>query len=316
MRANKTTAAKPISEAKEKSIISRLTFVGVFGNVALCAFKLFAGVVGHSIAMISDGIHSLSDVFATLIAYLGVRLSRRKADAMHPYGHERLECVASLALGLILLATGLGIGKVGLDRIIAGDYEALAVPGTIALVAAIVSIVAKEAMFWYVRHYARVLDSSAFMADAWHHRSDAFSSIGALIGIAGAQLGYPVLDAVASVVICVFILKVAFDIIKDAISKMLDTSGGAALERELAEYIASQPQVERIDLLHSRMFGNRVYVDLEIQVDGDQTLREAHEVAEHVHTAVESEFPQVKHIMIHLNPAEGDGRDEEVAHEK
>lgn len=301
---NKTTATSTKPAVNEKSIIRRLAIVGIFGNVALCAFKLFAGIVGNSIAMISDGIHSLSDVFATFIAYLGVRLSKRKADARHPYGHERLECVASLVLGLILLATGLGIGKVGLDRIIAGNYEDLVVPGTIALVAAIVSIVVKEAMYWYTRHYAKILNSSAFMADAWHHRSDAFSSIGALIGIAGAQLGYPILDSVASVVICVFILKVAFDIIKDALAKMLDTSGGTDFDRKLSEFIAAQPEVERIDLLQSRMFGNKIYVDLEMQVDGDKSLREAHEVAERVHEQVEREFPEVKHIMIHLNPAD------------
>ena len=128
---------------------------------------------------------------------------------MHPYGHERLECVASLLLGLILAVTGFGIGKAGIEKIIAGNYADLAVPGVIALAAAIVSILSKEGMYWYTRHYAKILNSPAFMADAWHHRSDAFSSIGSLIGIAGAMLGFPVLDSVASVVICLFILKVA-----------------------------------------------------------------------------------------------------------
>lgn len=286
----------------ENAIIQQLSLIGIVGNILLSAFKLFAGIYGRSGAMVSDAIHSLSDVFATFIAFLGVKLSKKAADKAHPYGHERMECVASLLLGLILLVTGIGIGKVGLVHIISGNYENLAIPGTIALIAAIVSIVVKESMFWYTRHYAKLLNSAAFMADAWHHRSDAFSSVGSLIGIGGAMLGFPVLDSVASVVICLFILKVAVDILWDAIQKMLDTSCDDAYEQKLADYIAAQPDVICVDLLHTRMFGNKVYIDLEIQVDGDKTLRDAHAVADQIHNNVENNFPDIKHIMIHVNP--------------
>jgi len=248
-------------------------------------------------------VHSLSDVFATFIAFLGVKTSKRSADKEHPYGHESIECIAALALGMILLVTGLGIGKVGLTNIFSGNYENLTVPSAIALVAAVVSIVTKEGMFWYTRYYAKVLNSPAFMADAWHHRSDAFSSIGSLIGIGGAMLGFPVLDCVASVVICLFILKVAYDTIKDALEKMMDTSCGDEYEKKLAEYIQQQEGVERIDLLHSRMFGSKVYVDLEIAMDGSKTLSESHAMAKRVHDGVEELFPEIKHIMIHINPA-------------
>ena len=285
-------------------MLKRVSLVGILGNLVLTAFKLFAGIVGHSGAMVSDAIHSLSDVFATFIAFLGVRLSQKPADKEHPYGHERFECVASLVLGLILLFTGLGIGKAGLETILAGHYETLAAPGVIALVAAVVSIVSKEAMFWYTRHYAKRMNSPAFMADAWHHRSDALSSVGSLIGIAGARMGWPVLDSAASVVICLFILKVAYDILKDALSKMLDTSRGEEYETQLREYVLAQADVKGIDLLHSRTFGSRVYIDLVIQVDGELTLRDAHAIAERVHAAVERDFPDVKHIMIHVDPAE------------
>jgi cation diffusion facilitator family transporter len=290
--------------AHERSLIRKISLVGIIGNIILSAFKLFAGIVGRSGAMVSDSVHSLSDVFATLIAFLGVRISKREADKDHPYGHERMECVASLILGLILFATGIGIGRIGVLNMISGNYENLAVPGAIALIAAVVSIVVKEGMYWYTRYYAKILNSAAFMADAWHHRSDAFSSIGSLIGIAGAMLGFPVMDSAASVVICLFILKVAFDILKDALAKMLDTSCGEDYEEKLADYIAAQENVVCVDLLHSRMFGNRVYIDLEIEVDGDKSLREAHAVAECVHANVEHEFPNIKHIMIHVNPAE------------
>ena len=285
----------------ENAIIKQISLVWIIGNIILCAFKMFAGIVGKSGAMVSDAVHSLSDVFATFIAFLGVKMSKRGADKAHPYGHERMECIASMILGLILLVTGVGIGKVGLQNILSGNYETLSVPGTIALAAA---IVVKEAMYWYTRHYARILNSAAFMADAWHHRSDAFSSVGSLIGIGGAMLGFPVLDAVASVVICLFILKVASDILLDAVKKMLDTSCGDAFETELEKYILEQKDVVRVDLLHTRMFGNKVYIDLEISVDGNKTFREAHAVAESVHANVEKKFPNTKHIMIHVNPTE------------
>lgn len=291
------------SKSDEARIIRNLSFVSIFGNTILSGFKMFAGIAGHSSAMISDAIHSFSDVLTTLIAWVGVRVSKKASDAAHPYGHERLECIASLFLGAVLMLTGLGIGKAGLDTILSGAYETLAVPSGIALAAAIVSIVGKEAMYWYTRYYALQIHSSAFLADAWHHRSDAFSSIGSLIGIGGAMLGYPVLDVVASVVICLFIIKVSYDILKDAVAKLLDTSCGEEYEQKLRDYITAQQDVVCVDLLHSRMFGSKVYVDLEIQVDGDKTLREAHAVAERVHTDVEHAFPDVKHIMIHVNPA-------------
>lgn len=302
---NKTPCEMAISTAdkNEAVIIRKLSMVSLIGNTALSGFKMFAGIAGSSGAMISDAIHSFSDVLTTLIAWIGVKVSKKAADDSHPYGHERLECVASLILGLVLMATGLGVGKVGIENIIANQYDALAVPKAIALAAAVFSIIGKEAMFWYTRHYARIIHSSAFMADAWHHRSDALSSIGSLIGIAGAMLGYPVMDSIASVVICLFILKVAYDISKDALIKMLDTSCGEDYEEQLTSFIAEKESVLSVDMLHSRMFGNKVYIDLEISVDGNKSLREAHEVAEHIHKDVEHNYPEIKHIMIHVNPA-------------
>ena len=292
--------SRPVNET---AIIRNLSLVSVIGNAILSGFKMFAGIAGNSGAMISDAIHSFSDVLTTLIAWIGVKVSKRDADHSHPYGHERLECVASLVLGIVLLGTGIGVGKVGVENILSGNYETLAIPSTIALVAAIISIVGKEAMYWYTRYYAKLINSAAFMADAWHHRSDAFSSIGSLIGIGGAMLGFPVLDFVASVVICLFIVKVAYDISKDALVKMLDTSCGEDYEKKLTEYIANQKDVMGVDMIRSRMFGNKVYIDLEISVDGAKSLREAHEVAERVHQDVERQFPDIKHIMIHVNPA-------------
>ena len=294
---------EPVDPAREKAISAKLASIGVAGNVALSAFKLVAGIFGNSSAMISDAVHSLSDVFATAIAYVGVRLSKREADETHPYGHERFECVASLALGIILAFTGLAIGLSSVESIASGTYLDAATPGMLALIAAVVSIVVKEAMFWYTRHWARVLDSSAFMADAWHHRSDALSSIGALLGIGAAMLGFPIGDPLASIVICVIVLKVALDVLKDAVDKMLDTPCGDEFETAVADVITATAGVVRIDALRTRQFGNKVYVDAEIAVEGSLPLTQAHAIAEAAHDAVEAKFPEVKHIMIHENPA-------------
>ena len=290
------------SRQNPQAIVNRVTSIGIIGNVILSLFKFMAGVLGHSSAMVSDAIHSLSDVLATFIAWLGIRLSMQAPDREHPYGHERLECVASLLLGTILLATGLMIGLTGLRTIFAGHYDELQSPGSVALVAAVVSIATKEGMFWYTRHYAKVLNSAAFMADAWHHRSDALSSIGSLIGIGGAMLGFPILDPLASVAIAICIIKVAYDILKDAVAKMLDTACSSEYEKQLADFIAAQDGVDRLDVLHTRMFGNKIYIDAEISVDGNKSLTEAHEVAENVHNQVEQNFDNIKHIMIHVNP--------------
>ena len=287
----------------EKKIVDRLSRVGIFGNILLAAFKLFAGIFGKSGAMVSDAVHSLSDVFATLIAWIGVRLSRRAEDAEHPYGHERLECVASLLLGLILAGTGIGIVWSGIRKL-SGEGGSIEIPTLLPLIAAVISIVVKEGMYQYTMHYAKALDSAAFKADAWHHRSDAISSVGSFIGIGLAKLGLPFMDPVAGIIICLLILKVAFDISRDAVYKMLDTSCDNAFEQRLRTFIGSQDGVGRIDLLRTRQFGNRIYVDLEIAVKPDISLRDAHGIAERVHSAVEQEFPNVKHVMIHVNPEE------------
>ncbi|MCR5782127.1 MAG: cation diffusion facilitator family transporter [Clostridia bacterium] len=295
----------------EKKTVRRVTAVGIAGNIVLVIFKLYAGIAGKSEAMVSDAVHSFSDVFATVVAYIGVRVSRKAPDSAHPYGHDRFECLASMILGLILCGTGIGIGISGAKTIIAGNYDSLTVPGTVALIAAAVSIAVKEAMFWYTRHYAKKIGSSAFMADAWHHRSDALSSVGSLVGIAFAKNGFPVMDSVACVIISLMILKVGFDILKDAVSKMLDTSCGEDWDREMTAFILSQPGVDAVDSLLSRKFGDRIYLDVEIAVDGALSLNEAHKIAEDVHNTVEKEYPRIKHIMIHENPSSAPGNKNE-----
>ena len=174
--------------------------------------------------------------------------------------------------------------------------------GAIALAAAILSILIKEWMYWYTRKAAKKINSGALMADAWHHRSDALSSIGAFVGILGARMGYPILDPLASVVICLFIGKAASDIFRDAIDKMVDKSCDPETLGKMRSIILEQPGVQNIDLLQTRLFGPKIYVDIEIAADGNLTLREGHEIAQRVHDAMEKEFPLVKHCMVHVNP--------------
>lgn len=280
----------------------RISSISIVGNVLLSLIKLLAGLLAHSGAMISDAIHSASDVFSTIVVIIGVKISGKESDKEHPYGHERLECVAAIVLATILAVTGLGIGWAALQKVLEEDFDHLAIPGVLALVAAILSIVVKEAMFWYTRAGAKRIDSGALMADAWHHRSDALSSVGALIGIGGARLGFPILDPIASLIICVFIEKAAFDIFMDAVDKMVDKACDEETEERMRRCVMKHAGVLAIDLLQTRTFGNKIYVDVEICADGNILLREAHDIAEAVHDTIEQEFPKVKHIMVHVNP--------------
>lgn len=294
------------SAGEFQRVAGRVSTMSIAGNVILSVFKLIAGIAAHSNAMISDAVHSASDVFSTIVVIIGIRLASKKADKEHPYGHERMECVAAIILAMVLFVTGLGIGMEALKNILSGSYHDLQVPGTLALAAAIVSIMVKEAMFWYTKIYAVRIDSSALLADAWHHRSDAFSSVGALIGIAGARLGFPVMDSIASLVIFIFIIKAAYDIFKDAIDKMVDHSCDEETERQIYECVMKNREVMGIDSLHTRIFGNKIYVDIEIAVDGSYTLKRSHEIAEEVHEDIERNFRKIKHIMVHVNPAQAD----------
>ena len=284
-----------------EKIAMKVSIISIIANVVLAAFKLVAGILAHSSAMLSDAIHSASDVFSTFVVMIGIKIASKEPDEEHPYGHERMECVAAIILATILCIKGLGIGKNALE-FITGNSSEVSVPGMLALIAAIVSIIVKEAMFWYTRHYAKMIDSGALMADAWHHRSDALSSIGAFIGIIFARMGYVMMDSIACLVICVFIVKAAYDIFKDAIDKMVDKSCSLEVEAEIRTIVMSVDGVKGIDSLSTRLFGNKMYVDIEIRADGEKTLNETHEIAEAVHDSIEAQFEKVKHIMVHVNP--------------
>ena len=306
----KKASNTPQGNADFEKTAVRVSTWSIAGNAILTAFKLFAGIFAHSAAMVSDAVHSASDVLSSIIVIVGVKLSGRAADKEHPYGHERIECVAAIILAVILAITGGLIGLSAVKSIFAPTAQSETAPGVLALIAAAISIVTKEGMYRYTVHYARKLDSASLMASAWDHRSDALSSIGALVGVAGARLGYPILEHIASIVICIFILKAALDIFREAMNKMLDRSAGEEIEKQLAACAAEQERVMGVDLIRTRQFGSRIYVDIEISADGDLTLNESHEIAQAVHDAIESEFEKVKHIMVHVNPHEAQTSEE------
>ena len=296
-----------IKEQEKQRLAMRVSMVSIVVNLLLSVGKLLAGILGRSGAMVSDAVHSASDVFSTIIVIIGVRMSGKQSDTNHPYGHERLECVASIILATILMATGIGILLGGLRTIFSGSWEKLEIPGLMALVAAVLSVAVKEWMYWYTRAAAKKLNSGAMMADAWHHRSDSLSSIGAFIGIAGSRMGFLVLDSVASVVISFFIGKAAYEIFMDAVDNMVDKACDKETEQKIKELALGQSGVLGVDHLQTRLFGARMYVDIEIAADGKQTLYETHEIAEKVHDEIEAHFQEVKHCMVHVNPAKEKG---------
>lgn len=314
MKLQRHARVENISPEQFEAIAVRVSMVSIIGNTVLSLLKMLAGILAHSGAMISDAVHSASDVFSSVIVIIGVKISAKDSDKEHPYGHERFECVAAILLAGILLVTALFIGHTALEHITGGSSKSLAIPGLSALLAAILSIVVKEAMYWYTRFYAKWLDSGALMADAWHHRSDALSSVGALIGIAGARMGYPVLDPIASLVICVFILKAACDVFQDAIRKMVDHACDEKMERALLCCAAAQSGVMGVDEIHTRIFGNKIYADIEIQADSQITLAESHAIARQVHNAIEAQFPKVKHILVSVNPVPAEAENTREQH--
>ena len=279
----------------------RVSWITMGINLLLSAGKLAAGLLAHSGAMVSDAVHSASDVFSTVIVIIGMRAAGKASDKEHPYGHERMECVAAVILAGTLLATGLMIGWQGIRTIFTREGE-LTVPGLAALIAAVVSIAVKEGMYHYTLAAAKQASSEALKADAWHHRSDALSSVGALIGIGGARLGVPVMDPIASLVICVMIIRAAYEIFRDAVDKLVDRSCDEKTESAIRETVLRHSGVAHIDRMMTRQFGSRIYVEMEISVDGEMPLRKAHDISEQVHREIETAFPAVKHIMIHLNP--------------
>ncbi|MGI6193336.1 MAG: cation diffusion facilitator family transporter [Christensenellales bacterium] len=283
-----------------RKLAVRVSAISMAINALLAVFKLGFGLFARSEALISDAANSASDVFFTLIVMGGVIISSRESDHDHTYGHERLESVASILLSVILFAVGVGIGYRGIMKVL--SHSAEEVPGIAALAASAAAAAVKGVMFAYTKSAAKKTNSSALMADAYNHRSDVLASAGGFIGILAARLGLPVMDPLAAVVICLFVIKAAFSVFRDAMNKLVDKSCDAETVIKMREVILSTPGVIRVDVLQTRLFGPRIYVDIEIVCDGTLTLNDSHEIAENVHHRIEEAFADVKHCMVHVNP--------------
>ena len=291
---------------KREDEIARVTLTGSVVNLLLVGLKAVAGVAGHSAAMISDAVHSLSDFVTDIVVLVFVRVSARPQDDDHDYGHGKYETIATLFIGLALAAAAIGIVVSGAQKLAAWlQGEDLQAPGMLALWAALASIVVKEILYQYTRIKGKKLDSPALEANAWHHRSDALSSIGAAIGIGGAILlgkRWTVLDPLASIVVGAMLVKVAWDLLGPSFSELTDSSLPANLENEMLEIIRSVDGVEDPHNLRTRRIGNRIAAEVHIRMDGTRTLAEAHEKASEVERRFRERFGPESHIIIHMEP--------------
>lgn len=270
----------------------------IIGNILLSIIKILIGFFSKSNAMVADGIHSFSDVISTIGVIIGLKLSNKPADKEHPYGHERIESLVSLLLSIMLFLVALGIGMSGASDILNKTFT---IPSMLAIFAALLSILAKEWMYFYTMKYAKLIDSASLKADAWHHRSDSLSSLGALMGIIGARIGFPILDPLASLIICILILKVSYEIAKQSISQLVDESAKDDTITEIISKINSIDDVRKIDSVKTRLHSTKIYVDVEISVDSFLTVEEGHDIAIKVHNLIE-ENRKIKHCMVHVNP--------------
>ena len=286
--------------------IYKLTLVGSAGNVALLAFKFAAGVLGHSSAMIADAIHSLSDFITDVVLLAFVHMSAKPQDEDHDYGHGKYETFATLIIGLAIMAAATGIIISGVDKLVdwVGGRQ-LAAPGWLALAAALLSIVVKEVMYRYTVRRGKALDSPALVANAWHHRSDALSSIGAAVGIGGAILlgdRWTVLDPLASVVVGLMLLKVAIGLLRSSVGELTEHSLSSEVEKEIEDIICSYPDVSDPHNLRTRRIGNRFAIEVHVRMDGNTTLTAAHNRATAIEQRIRQRFGKQTHISIHMEP--------------
>ncbi len=275
-------------------------------NFCLCVLKITGGIAASSNALISDGLNSAFDVISGIIVIIGAGLSRKSADTEHPYGHERIESVATIILAVILFVTAVFIGHTAVEDLIDGSFRNRPAPGVFSLIAALISIATKEILYHYTKNNAKKINSVSLKAEAWDHLADVIATAGALIGIMLSRYGFPAGDLIASIIVCLFIVRTAFMSFREAIGQMVDKSCDSEMLEELRECILSVDGVLNVDMLQVRTFGNKYYVDLEISEDENVSLKRAHDVAEEVHDKIEENFKDVKHIMVHVNPMEVD----------
>lgn len=290
---------------REKQIY-RITLVGSAGNALLVVFKFVAGIIGHSAAMVADAVHSLSDFITDIIVLVFVSISAKPQDSSHDYGHGKFETLATLFISLALVAAAIGIIVSGARKLAAwlngADLEA---PGSLALWAAVISILMKEWMFRFTARKGRELDSPALKANAWHHRSDALSSIGAAVGIGGAVLlggRWTVLDPLASIVVGAMLVKVAWEIMRPSLGELTDESLPEKTEEEILEVFHSFSDISEPHNLRTRRIGNSVAIEAHIRMDGNMTLQRAHEITSKIEGELKERFGSGTIVTLHMEP--------------
>ncbi len=295
--------------------ITRITVFGTIINTLLLAFKFLAGILGGSAAMLADAVHSLSDFLTDIVVLVFVKISNRPADRKHSYGYGKYETLATLCIGIALLAVGIGIAVDGVEKIIqVWNGETLAQPGWIAFWAAIASIVLKELTYWLTIRVAKQVDSEALRANAWHHRSDALSSIGTGLGIGGAILlgqKWTILDPIAALVVSVFIVLTALRLTYGAIGEFLEQSLPEENENEIRAIVAADKELSELHHLCTRRLGNRVAIEMHLRMPGNTPLTIAHKHASAIEQQLKQRFGDQTHINIHLEPTKVNGKYEE-----
>lgn len=277
----------------------RVSILTILLNIFLFIFKIVAGILGCSTAMIADGIHTLSDIITTFMVILGLKISSKKEDAEHPYGHEKFEPIYGKIISTLLLLTGIFIAYKGIKNLFLGNYIK---PKSIAIIASMVSILVKEIMYRYTIQTANKIQSISMEADAWHHRSDALSSVGTFIGILGAKLGFTILDPITAILVSLFIIKVAVKFYIKSVKELVDTSADDDTLIKIRKEVLKISGVEKIYKLKTRCFGSKLYVDIEIYVDSKISVEEGHTIATKVHDHIENTFKNIKHCMVHVEP--------------
>lgn len=292
-------------DVREKKIY-KVTLIGSAVNAVLIVLKFFAGFVGKSSAMVADAVHSLSDFISDVIVLVFVKIAGKPKDEGHDYGHGKFETLATVIIGILLIGAGIGLMINGIEAVIRSlKGEALERPTMLALIVAVVSIISKEWLYRYTIASGKKLDSQAVIANAWHHRSDAVSSLGTLIGIAGAMfLGdrWRILDPLAAIVVSVLIIKSGYDIVKPCIGELLEASLPEDKEKEIIALVTSVPGIKFIHNLRTRRIGNGIAVDLHAKMNGDLSLSEAHEKATAAENAIRKAFGDNSIINIHMEP--------------
>lgn len=278
---------------------TKASYITAMLNLFLAIIKFIAGVIGRSSAMVADAIHTFSDIATTAVVIVGLKISNKEADKKHPYGHEKFEPECSKIVSLLLILTGIYLAYSSIKIIIYGNFTT---PKSIAIYAALASIAIKEAMYWYTILVARKIKSISMEADAWHHRSDALSSIGTLIGIVGARMGFAILDPVAGLIVSFLVIKVGLDFYIKAIKSIVDESADESTIEKISDLALSVTGVESINDLKTRIFGNRIYVDIEVYVNKSISVEEGHNIAHSVHDIIEATLTEVKHCMVHIEP--------------